>query len=126
MHPSILSTALQLRSLVQADGRLQISLEPTPVPVPGADEVLIQMQATPINPSDMGLLFGPADLSTVQVAGSAQRPVVTARKDGLPDAKDWEGKSWEEILELLKERRAQYERDHHTKPAHESNEDPAA
>ncbi len=79
MHPSIPSTALQLRSLVQADGRLQISLEPTPVPVPGADEVLIQMQATPINPSDMGLLFGPADLSTVQVAGSAQRPVVTAR-----------------------------------------------
>ncbi|MES2609929.1 MAG: zinc-binding dehydrogenase, partial [Pseudomonadota bacterium] len=36
-------------------------------------------QATPINPSDIGLLFGPADLSTVQVAGSAERPVVTAR-----------------------------------------------
>ena len=79
MHPSIPSTAPQLRSLAQADGSLQISLEPTPVPVPGPDEVLIQMQATPINPSDMGLLFGPADLSTVQVAGSAQRPVVTAR-----------------------------------------------
>ncbi len=78
MNPSIPSTALQLRSLVQADGSLQISLEPTPVPVPGPDEVLIQVQATPINPSDIGLLFGPADLSTVKVAGSADRPLVTA------------------------------------------------
>ncbi|MCB2042631.1 MAG: NADH oxidase, partial [Rhodoferax sp.] len=79
MNPSIPSTALQLRSLVQADGSLQLSLEPTPVPVPGPDDVLIQVQATPINPSDIGLLFGPADLSTVQVSGSADRPVVTAR-----------------------------------------------
>ncbi|MCB2004123.1 MAG: zinc-binding dehydrogenase [Burkholderiaceae bacterium] len=79
MNPSIPSTALQLRSLVQADGSLQLSLEPTPVPVPGPDDVLIQVQATPINPSDIGLLFGPADLSTVEVSGSADRPVVTAR-----------------------------------------------
>lgn len=78
MNPSIPSTALQLRSLVQADGSLQISLELTAVPVPGPDEVLIQVQATPINPSDIGLLFGPADLSTVTVTGSADRPRVTA------------------------------------------------
>jgi NADPH:quinone reductase-like Zn-dependent oxidoreductase len=82
MTATIPSTALQLRSLVQPDGTLQISLEPTPVPTPGPDEVLVQIQATPINPSDIGLLFGPADLSTVQVAGSADRPVVTAR---IPD-----------------------------------------
>nr|MBP7606729.1 NADH oxidase [Giesbergeria sp.] len=73
------STALELRSLVQADGSLQVHLESVPVPTPEADEVLVQVQATPINPSDMGLLFGLADLSTVQVAGSAERPVVTAR-----------------------------------------------
>jgi NADPH:quinone reductase-like Zn-dependent oxidoreductase len=79
MNAPIPATALQLRSLVQADGTLQVSLEPTPVPTPGADEVLIQMQATPINPSDIGLLFGPADLSTVQVTGTAERPVVHAR-----------------------------------------------
>lgn len=78
--PEILpATALQLRSLVQADGTLRISLEEVPVPQPGADEVLIRVQATPINPSDIGLLLGPADLSTVQVSGSAERPVVTAR-----------------------------------------------
>ncbi|KRC11775.1 zinc-binding dehydrogenase [Acidovorax sp. Root217] len=82
MTTAIPSTALQLRSLVQPDATLQISLEPTPVPTPGPDEVLVQVQATPINPSDIGLLFGPADLSTVQVSGSADRPVVTAR---IPD-----------------------------------------
>jgi NADPH:quinone reductase-like Zn-dependent oxidoreductase len=79
MNSSIPVTALQLRSLVQQDGTLQISLEPTPVAMPGPDEVLIQMQATPINPSDIGLLLGPADLSTVQVSGNPERPVVTAR-----------------------------------------------
>jgi len=79
MNAPIPATALHLRSLVQADGTLQVSLEPTPVPTPGTDEVLIQMQATPINPSDIGLLFGPADLSTVQVTGTAERPVVHAR-----------------------------------------------
>ena len=73
------TTSLQLRSLVQADATLQLSLEPTPVPAPGPDEVLIQVQATPINPSDIGLLLGPADLSSVVVAGSAERPRVTAR-----------------------------------------------
>ena len=78
-NSTIPSTALQLRSLVQADGTLQISLESTPVPTPGPDEVLIQIQATPINPSDIGLLLGPADLSTVQVSGTAERPVATAR-----------------------------------------------
>jgi NADPH:quinone reductase-like Zn-dependent oxidoreductase len=56
---------------------LQINLKQTLVP--GPDKVLIQKQATPVNPSDIGLLFGPADLSTVKVADSAERPVVTAR-----------------------------------------------
>ena len=77
--PTIPTTALQLRSLVQPDGTLQISLEPTPVPTPGPDEVLIQVRATPINPSDIGLLLCPADLSTVQLSGTADRPVATAR-----------------------------------------------
>ncbi len=70
MNQSVPAIALQLCSLVQPDGTLQISLESTPVPTPGPDEVLIQVQATPINPSDIGLLRGPADLSTVQVSGT--------------------------------------------------------
>ena len=76
------STALQLQSLVRSSGELEVSLAEVPVPEPGADEVLVRIEATPINPSDLGLLFGAADLSTLQVAGSAERPVITAR---IPD-----------------------------------------
>jgi NADPH:quinone reductase-like Zn-dependent oxidoreductase len=72
------TTALQLRSTVQTGGTLQVHLEAVPVPQPGADEVLIQIQATPINPSDIGLLFGAANLAAVVVAGTPDRPVVTA------------------------------------------------
>lgn len=73
------ATALQLRSTVTSDATLTVHLEDVPVPQPGADEVLIQVQATPINPSDIGLLFGAADLSTLQVGGTAERPVVKAQ-----------------------------------------------
>jgi NADPH2:quinone reductase len=79
---SIPSTALQLRSLVRSSGELEVSLQELPVPEPGADEVLVRIEATPINPSDLGLLFGAADISTMQSSGTAGRPVVTAR---IPD-----------------------------------------
>lgn len=72
-------TALQLRSLVKASGELELSLASVEIPTPKAHEVLLRIGAAPINPSDLGLLFGPADLSTVKLEGSADRPVVTAR-----------------------------------------------
>jgi len=73
------NTALQLRSLVRADGELEVSLQRVPVPEPAADEVLVRIQATPINPSDLGLLFGPADLGSLKLSGPADNPVLTAR-----------------------------------------------
>ena len=72
------TTALQLRSTVQPDATLTVHLESVPVPTPGPDEVLIQVQATPINPSDIGLLFGAGNLAALTVGGTADRPVVTA------------------------------------------------
>jgi len=75
--------ALQLRSLVKGSGELELSLVSIPVPVPGPDEVLIRVEATPINPSDLGLLFGAADMTTARQSGTAERPVVTAT---IPDA----------------------------------------
>jgi len=72
-------TGLQLRSLVKPDGELEITLVDQTVPEPGPDEVVVRVEATPLNPSDLGLLFGAADLSTLKVGGSTARPVVTAR-----------------------------------------------
>jgi NADPH2:quinone reductase len=71
-------TSLQLRSLVTADGRLELSLAEVPTPSPAADEVLIRVEAAPLNPSDLGLLFGAADMGSARQSGSAARPVVTA------------------------------------------------
>ena len=71
--------ALQLRSLVRESGELELSLAEIAVPTPGASEVLVQMQASPINPSDIGLLFGAADMTTARTSGPSSRPVVTAK-----------------------------------------------
>lgn len=72
------TTGLQLRSLVTADGRLELSLVDEPVPAPGPDEVLVRVEAAPINPSDLGLLFGAADMRRAEASGTPERPVVTA------------------------------------------------
>ena len=76
-------TSVQLRSLVRRSGELELSLVDVPTPVPGPDEVLVRIDAAPINPSDLGLLFGAADMATAVQGGSADRPVVTAR---IPEA----------------------------------------
>jgi NADPH2:quinone reductase len=79
MTASQARTGLQLRSLIKPDGELEITLVERPVPVPADDEVVLRVEASPINPSDLGMLFGAADLATVSVGGTPQRPVVTAR-----------------------------------------------
>lgn len=71
--------SLQLRSLIRRTGELELSLVEVPVPVPQDDEVVVQVQAAPINPSDLALLLGPADLATLAVSGTPERPVVHAR-----------------------------------------------
>ncbi len=72
------ATGLQLRSLVTSAGKLELSIEEVEVTPPGADEVVVQVQASPINPSDLGLLLGMADVSTAQQGGSAERPTISA------------------------------------------------
>jgi NADPH:quinone reductase-like Zn-dependent oxidoreductase len=72
-------TALELRSLIRKSGELEVSLAKVPVPEPGEDQVLIKVEATPINPSDLGLLLGPADMSTAKVSGSGADAKVTAK-----------------------------------------------
>ena len=73
------NTALQLRSLVKKSGELEVSLVSLPVPVPQADEIVVRVEATPLNPSDLGLLLGAADTGSAQTTGSGARTVLTAR-----------------------------------------------
>jgi NADPH2:quinone reductase len=69
---------LQLRSLAKKSGEMELSLVSTSIPKPGADEVIVRIEAAPINPSDLGLLLANADWSHARLSGTAQQPVVTA------------------------------------------------
>lgn len=69
---------LELRSTITSEGQLELSLAEVDMPVPGDDEVVVRMEAAPINPSDLGLLLGFADVTTAKASGTADRPVVTA------------------------------------------------
>ena len=69
---------LQLRSLVREDNTLELSLTEVDMPEPGPDEVIVRIEATPLNPSDLALLLGPADISTATVSGTPEQPLVTA------------------------------------------------
>jgi NADPH2:quinone reductase len=68
---------LQLRSTVKKEGIVELSLTSVPIPEPKPDEVVVRVDASPINPSDVGLMFGGADLSTAKVSGTPDNPVVT-------------------------------------------------
>src|ERR1700710_2307372 len=71
-------TGLQLRSLIKKSGELELSLANVPIPEPGPDEVVVRVEASPINPSDLALLVGAADMSTAKASGTKEAPVVTA------------------------------------------------
>jgi NADPH:quinone reductase len=71
------STGLELRSIITGAGELELSVVNAPMPTPKGDEVVVRVEAAPINPSDLGLLLGPADLSTA----------VATVQDGLPFVK---------------------------------------
>jgi NADPH:quinone reductase len=71
-------SGLQLRSTLKQDGVIELSLISVPTPQPGPDEVIVRVEAAPLNPSDMGLLFAGADMSAAKASGTAGRPVVQA------------------------------------------------
>lgn len=73
------SRSLQLCSLVKSSGELELSLIEVDVPAPKADEVIVRVEAAPMNPSDLGLLLGPADMGTAKLSGTPAAPVVTAK-----------------------------------------------
>jgi NADPH:quinone reductase-like Zn-dependent oxidoreductase len=71
-------SGLQLRSTVKPEGVLELSLVSVPNPEPGTDEVLVRVEASPLNPSDQGLLLAGADPTTIEQSGTREAPVETA------------------------------------------------
>src|SRR4051812_5458712 len=61
-------SGLQLRSLITSAGALELSLAKVDIPDPAPDEVLVRVEASPINPPALGLLLGAADLSTAKAS----------------------------------------------------------
>jgi NADPH:quinone reductase-like Zn-dependent oxidoreductase len=81
-------TGRELRSTASEDGTLSLILADVTLDDPAADEVIVRVEAAPINPSDLGLLLGPADVASLRTGGSADRPEVTftvppARQSGI-------------------------------------------
>ena len=68
---------LQLRSLAKKSGEMELSVVTTSIPKPEADEIIVRIDAAPINPSDLGLLLANADWSHAKLSGTARHPVVT-------------------------------------------------
>ena len=83
MTSQLPASGLQLRSLIKASGELELSLQRVDVTPPKPDAVVIRVEASPINPSDLGLLLGPADARTARLSGTSDSPVVTAK---IPEA----------------------------------------
>jgi len=96
-----MTTSLELRSLIKSSGALELSLLPVPIREPGPDEVVVEVQATPINPSDLGLLLGPADprsatrtgdVVTLSVPEGMMRAVTPRIDQSMPVGNEGAGK----------------------------------
>jgi len=78
MSSEVPTEAKQLRSTVKPEGMVEVAVVRVPIPRPKADEVVVRIEATPINPSDLGLIFAGADLSRARAGGTAELPTVSA------------------------------------------------
>jgi NADPH:quinone reductase-like Zn-dependent oxidoreductase len=88
LKSSLLPAAgLQLRSLIKKSGELELSLAMVELRDPEPDEVVVRIEASPINPSDLGLLLGAADVSTLRrQSGTDDSPIITA---DIPQNQMW-------------------------------------
>ncbi len=78
MSNTLAGSFSQLHSLVKKSGELELSLAQVPMVEPAADEVVVRIEAAPLNPSDLGLLLGAADMKTAKASGTRGQPLVTA------------------------------------------------
>ncbi|QIB50359.1 zinc-binding dehydrogenase [Pseudomonas sp. OIL-1] len=71
-------TNIELTSTISEDNKLELALREIEIPQPGENQVVIRIEAAPINPSDLGVMFSAADMTTAKQSGSADRPVISA------------------------------------------------
>lgn len=69
---------MQLTSTISSDNKLILALQEIDMPQPGTDEVVVRIEAAPLNPSDLAVMFSVADMSTAAQSGSEQDPTITA------------------------------------------------
>ena len=70
----------EIRSTITSDGILELSISTAERPTPAENEVLVKVEAAPINPSDLGLLISfAADLDSLSMAGEGEQAVTTAK-----------------------------------------------
>ncbi|QLC23151.1 zinc-binding dehydrogenase [Parasphingopyxis sp. CP4] len=75
---SLPATYRQMLSTVSEDGELRMELSEQATPTPGDEEVVVQIEATPINPSDHGVMFGWASMGECASTGEGDDIVLTA------------------------------------------------
>ena len=73
-----IKSGLELRSIIKKSGELELSLVKVDIPEPAANEIVVRVEGSPINPSDLGLLFGAADMTTATASGTPDKPIITA------------------------------------------------
>ena len=71
-------TNIELTSTISENNKLELALREIEIPQPGENQVVIRVEAAPINPSDLGVMFSVADMTTAKQSGSADRPVISA------------------------------------------------
>lgn len=71
-------TNIELISTISENNKLELALREIEIPQPGENQVVIRIEAAPINPSDLGVMFSVADMTTARQSGSADRPVISA------------------------------------------------
>lgn len=79
-------TGRELRSTID-DGKLTLSLEPVHIDDPAEDEIVVRVEAAPINPSDLGLLLGPADPATLERTGGNAPSLTPGLTFAIPPAR---------------------------------------
>jgi len=70
---------VELRSTISRSGELRLNLAVVEVSEPGPNEVIVQVEATPINPSDLLLLLGPIDSRSIRAGVGADGPELCAQ-----------------------------------------------